>query len=171
VYEGGIRVAAAVRWPAGGLSGGKVCAEPIGYIDVLPTLMRVAGAKAEAGDKPLDGLDVLGVMRGEKSVPERPWFSYIAQGETGQAAVTLGDWKLVAKGADVLAAGKGVTLELYDLAADPKESKDLAAERPEKVEELRRRLVEFGKLEPAERVAPYGQGRRGFKAPKDWVVR
>jgi arylsulfatase A-like enzyme len=174
VYEGGIRVAAAVRWPAGGLSGGRTCEEPVGYIDIYPTLRRIAGAETVAGDPPLDGIDVLDAVRGERPVPERPWFSYVAPAEAERAAVTLGDWKLVAEGSDVFddaVGGNGAKLELYDLAADPAERKNVAAKQPGRVEELRARLVEFGRLRPAEGVAPYAEGRQGFKAPKDWIIR
>jgi arylsulfatase A-like enzyme len=173
VYEGGIRVAAAVRWPAGGLSGGRVCSEPIGYIDVFPTLRHLAGLEPPVGGPLLDGIDVLDVLRGERKVPERPWFSYIAHGELGQAAVALADRKLVAEGQDVFAAERGpdLKLELYDLAADPTESHDLAAANPAEVESLRQRLVGFGRLRPAESVAPYAEGRKGFKAPRDWIIR
>lgn len=171
VYEGGIRVAAAVKWPAGGLAGGRTCDEPVGYIDVFPTLRRIAGGEPAPGDLPLDGIDVLDALRGKRPVPERPWFSYIAHGETGQASVTLGDRKLVAKGPDVFSEAAGVEMELYDLAADPTERDDLAAQQPERVQELRARLVEFGRLQPEEGVAPYAEGRRGFQAPRDWIVR
>lgn len=173
VYEGGIRVAAAVRWPAGGLSGGRVCSEPIGYIDVFPTLRRLAGLESPGDGPPLDGLDVLEILRGVQKAPTRPWFSYIAHGELAQAAITLADRKLVAEGQDPFTAERGpdLKLELYDLAADPTESHDLAAANPAEVEALRQRLVEFGRLRPAEGVAPYAEGRKGFKAPKDWIVR
>lgn len=173
VYEGGIRVAAAVRWPAGGLSGGRTCNEPIGYIDVYPTLRRVTGAAAAEGDATVDGVDVLDILRGEEPAPERPWFSYIAHAEDEQASAALGDWKLVAKGADVFdaASGSAVELELYDVAADPGEKSDVAAVEPGRVEELRAKLGEFGRLRSAEGVGPYDEGREGFKAPQDWVVR
>lgn len=171
VYEGGVRVPAAVRWPAGGLAGGRVCDEPIGYIDVLPTLRRVAGAEPSPDDSPLDGVDVLDVLRGERPVPERPWFSYVAPAESEQAAVMRGDWKLVAKGTAVLTPEPAATFELYDLGRDPGEQDDVAGAHPDRVAELRRELVEFGRLGPKEGVAPYAEGRKGFKAPKDWVVR
>jgi arylsulfatase len=61
----------------------------------------------------------------------------------GNRAVRIGDWKLVA-------AGKDAEWELYNLATDRAESKDLAASMPEKVAELRtrweQRFEEFGNL-------------------------
>lgn len=55
VFEGGIRVAAAVRWP-GRIAAGSRIEAPLAYIDVLPTLMRVAGIPSHGG-KALDGID------------------------------------------------------------------------------------------------------------------
>jgi len=54
VFEGGVRVPAVVRWPKGGLRGGRKVSCPMGFIDVLPTLMRIAGTK-----------DQLAVMEGQ----------------------------------------------------------------------------------------------------------
>ena len=62
VFEGGIRVAAAMRWP-GQVPAGSTVNAPLAYIDVLPTLMGVAGLD-DHGGKPLDGLDARGVLTG-----------------------------------------------------------------------------------------------------------
>jgi arylsulfatase B len=164
VYEGGIRVAAAVRWPAGGLTGGRVCAEPMGYIDVLPTALRLAGGAAKPPGPPtdLDGIDVLEVMQGKRPAPERPWFSYFAP---------VGAWKLVVTGGAVLAsAPDGASqVELFNLADDPAEKRNIADQHPERVASLRARLAEFGRMQQAG-VSAYAEGRRGFKAPKDWII-
>ena len=171
VYEGGIRVAAAVRWPAGGLTGGRVCAEPIGYIDVFPTALRLAGVKPPASAPSLDGRDVLDVMRGDARAPDRAWFSYIAPQEKQDAAVHAGEWKLVLSGGEVLSGrpDPATKAELYHIVNDPQEKTDLAARHPEHVERLRKLLGEFGRLQKAG-VAAYGAGRGNFKAPKDWVI-
>ncbi|MGC1272848.1 MAG: arylsulfatase [Planctomycetaceae bacterium] len=171
VYEGGIRVVAAVRWPEGGLAGGRVCNEPIGYIDILPTLAGIAGAARDPEAPSIDGIDVLDILRGIEPVATRPWFSYIAHGNEAQAAVALGDWKLVAKGRDVMPPGPETVYELYDLADDPTEESDIVGKHPDRVEALQERLVEFGRLRSTEHVKPYGEGRQGFVAPKDWIVR
>lgn len=171
VYEGGIRVVAAVRWPEGGLSGGRVCDEPIGYIDVLPTLAGIANSERPGDAPPIDGIDVLDVMKGETTVEPRPWFSYIAHGDEGQAAVAFGDWKLVAKGREVIPPDSETVYELYDLADDPHEQSDVSGEHSAQVKKLRQRLTEFAGLRPNEHVKPFGEGRKGYKAPKDWIVR
>ncbi len=173
VYEGGIRVAAAVRWPAGGLKGGRICSEPMGYIDVLPTALRLAGGAMPRTklSREVDGIDVLDVMRGTRPAPERPWFSYFAPQATEVAAVSLGSWKLVATGGAVLAAtpDPATKVELFNVTDDPTEERNLADRNPEKVAELRARLADFGRMQQAG-VTAYAEGRRGFKAPKDWII-
>ena len=172
VYEGGIRVAAAVRWPAGGLKGGRVCQEPMGYIDVFPTLLRLADAKPASKGLPLDGRDVLDVMRGEKQSPERPWFSYIAPQTKEDVAVNVGAWKLVLSGGAVLGPNvdPATKVELYNIIDDPHETRDVAPQHPEHVARLRAHIAEFGRMQKTG-VAPYAAGRDKFKAPKDWVIR
>ncbi len=167
VYEGGTRVCAAIRWPAGGLSGGKRFDGRIGYIDVLPTLLAAAGAPAPAN---VDGVNFLPALRGAAALPERPWFSYMHQNQDAHASVHLGPWKLVAHG-DFFseAPTEKPKLELYDLSSDPTEKTDLAAREPDRVAQLHRRLREFGTWQKPG-VDAYGEGQAGFRAPKDWVV-
>ncbi len=167
VYEGGTRVAAAVRWPAGGLSGGRRFDGRIGYIDVVPTVLAAAGRPVPAG---LDGLDALPALTRGAALPERPWFSYLHQNEDAHASVHLGPWKLVAHG-DFFAEKPAVPpqFELYDLAADPAEKQDLAARHPDRVAHLHRLLREFGTWQKPG-VTAYAEGRDGFAPPKDWVV-
>lgn len=171
VYEGGIRVSAAIRWPAGGLEGGRTCSDLLGYVDIAPTLLRAAGAPLPAGEHAFDGIDMLPILRGTAPAPARPWFSYIDQARQAAAAVHDGDWKLVARGSNVLDPAKSPSphLELYHLAADPAEKHDLATAHPDRVQRLAARLVEFGRLQNRG-VGAYADGRTGFKAPKDWIV-
>lgn len=167
VYEGGTRVCAAMRWPAGGVTGGKKFSGRIGYIDVLPTVLAAAGAPAP---KNLDGVDFLPALRGAAALPDRAWFSYLHQNEDAHASVHLGNWKLVAHG-DFFAEQPATkpALELYDLATDPAEKTDVAARRPEIVAQLHGRLREFGTWQMPG-VGAYAAGREGFVPPKDWVV-
>lgn len=167
VYEGGTRVAAAMRWPEGGLSGGGSFDGRIGYIDVLPTLLAAAGVETPAS---VDGLDFMPALRGEAELPERPWFTYMHQNQHAHASVHLGSWKLVARG-DFFAGGadEAPVFELYDLAADFAETTDLASEEPQRVAELSGLLREFGSWQKPG-VGRFDEGRKGFKAPKDWVI-
>lgn len=167
VYEGGTRVCATLRWPAGGLTGGKRFDQRIGYIDVLPTVLAAAGAPAA---KNVDGLNFLPALRGTAPLPERPWFTYLHQSADAHASVHLGNWKLVAHG-DFFPEQPAtkLALELYDLAADPAETSDLAARQPALVERLHARLREFGTWQQAG-VGAYNEGSAGFVPPKDWIV-
>lgn len=167
VYEGGTRVCAAVRWPAGGLIGGKRFGDRIGYIDVLPTLLAAAGASIPTS---IDGANFLPALQGDRSLPERAWFSYMHQNEEAHASVHSANWKLIARG-DFFAEkpDSAPTFELYNLIADIVEANDVAAQHPKVVSQLHAQLREFGTWQKPG-VAAYDSGRENFKAPKDWII-
>lgn len=167
VYEGGTRVCAAIRWPAQGIAGGRRFNQRVGYIDVVPTLLAAAGGAARGN---FDGVNILPALRGETSVAERPWFSYIHQNADAHASVHLGPWKLVTHG-DAFSDLPTVPpdLELYHLADDPAEEHDLAAQQPDRVMQLQQLLQQwYAQHRPG--VASYDEGRAGFVAPKDWQI-
>jgi len=179
VYEGGIRVPAVVRWPDG-ISAGRSVDAMMGYIDVYPTVKRIAGV-TEADPNPLDGRDMLDVIRGNAKAPKRDWFSYIAQGNPDKTAICDGAWKLVVMGGSVLdvtldrATQPGdskakPSVELFRLDRDLAEQTNLVAQHPEIVARLLERLKEFRRLKISG-VPEYREGRKGFRAPKDWVIR
>ena len=96
VYEGGIRVPMVIRWPAG-LEGGRQIDDLVHFTDWLPTLLGAAGID-RPGTLPLDGCDVLPLLRGERP-SERPrrfwqWNAYSPIGAIN-AALRDGPWKLV----------------------------------------------------------------------------
>lgn len=167
VYEGGTRVCAAMRWPAGGIAGGGRFDQRVGYIDVLPTVLAAAGAPAAAD---VDGLNFLPALRGISPLPARPWFSYMHQNADAHASVHEGNWKLVAHG-DFFPEHPTTppALELYDLGVDPAEKSDLASQHPAIVARLAARLREFGTWQKSG-VSAYGEGSAGFLPPKDWIV-
>ena len=179
VYEGGIRVPAVARWPAGGVSGGGKSDAMMGYIDIYPTIKRIVGV-ATPDPNPLDGRDMLDVLRGKATAPNRDWFSYIAQGTPDRTAICDGTWKLVVLGGSVLELmpeevdRKGnvdsrSTLELFRLDRDPGEETNLATEHPDVAARLLRRLQEFRRLK-IDGVPGFREGREGFVAPKDWKI-
>ncbi|MFI3267452.1 MAG: sulfatase-like hydrolase/transferase, partial [Rikenellaceae bacterium] len=99
-YEGGIRVAACAMWKNGGVVGGKVIRERMGYIDIFPTLRAIAyeGNEIPADKNPLNGEDILSYMKGEKRSENRMWFSYLdydSKTMVERLGVNYGDWKLV----------------------------------------------------------------------------
>ena len=153
----------------------------MGLIDVYPTVKRIAGVTGP-DPNPLDGQDMLDVIRGNAGAPQRDWFSYIAQGTPDQTALCDGTWKLVVRGGSVLdveldRAGRlgglngELSVELFRLDLDPGEKTNLAPERPEIVAPLLKRLKEFRRLKP-DGVPVFTPNRpQGFKAPKDWMIR
>ena len=149
VHEGGVRVPAVIRWPAG-LHGSRKFDTLMGYIDVLPTLLGLAGREKPGGGKPLDGIDLSGVLRGKTKAPDRTFY-------LGQKAVISQQWKLI--------EGK-----LYRIDADPTERKDVSAANPAVLSRLEKQLNAFEKLAGKVKVAPYGSGRENFRAPADWRI-
>jgi arylsulfatase len=104
--------------------------------DLMPTLLEIAGAgypKTYKGRElpPLMGKSWGRVLAGQAESP-RTEQDYLAWEIFGNRAVRQGDWKLRW---EYKPLGKG-DWELFNLAADPAERKDLAAERPDKVKAL-----------------------------------
>ena len=136
LYEGGIRVPFLARWPAV-IAPGLVSTEVSANWDLLPTLAELAGAPVPQG---VDGLSLAPVLRGRPR-PRGHELLYWDYGHTRGAflqAVRSGDWKAVRP-------SLGAPIELYDLANDPAESRDLAPSRPEvvtRLEALMRRAYE-----------------------------
>jgi len=180
VYEGGVRVPAVLRWPAGVQGGGRSVDAMMGYIDVYPTINRIVDAKG-SHPNPLDGRDMLEVIRGKAEAPVRDWYSYIAQGRPDRTAVCDGTWKLAVVGGSVLDvtvdqavrssdSQTAPSVELFRLDRDPGEQTNLAAEHPQVVAQMLERLKEYRRLKISG-VPDYQEGRQGFKAPKDWVIK
>jgi arylsulfatase B len=171
VFEGGVRVTAAVRWPQG-FQGGRKIDAVTGYIDVYPTLMAVAGVEQSPG-KPLDGRNMLPVFRGEAEGEPRTWYHYIAQrGNSEKLAVMEGDWKLVLLDdrIDLAEQRDRIPRMLFNLQKDPYEKQDLAAEHPDRVARMWKMAGEFRKLEPADALPAYNEGKEGFQPPKEWKI-
>lgn len=124
LHEGGLRVPFFWSWP-GHLPSGAVYDEPVTALDILPTILAGAGA---ALPEDLDGVDVLPYLAGERAGAPHTELHWRVCGGEGWA-VRRGDWKLVR---DVAMPGA----ELYDLAADVGEDRDLAAEHPGVAAEL-----------------------------------
>jgi arylsulfatase A-like enzyme len=132
LYEGGVRVPFLVSWPAKIKPG--TYEKPVIALDFLPTSLAAAG---EEVPKDLDGVNLLPFLTGEVSgVPHETLF-WRSGGFDGKHSVRRGDWKLVSEGAKAP--------ELYDLAADVGEAKDLAREKPEVVGELVATIREWEK--------------------------
>jgi Arylsulfatase A and related enzymes len=134
LYEGGTRVCALVNWP-GHIPAGIPVNEMIHVVDMYPTLAKLAGASTTKC-KPLDGLDVWGTISDGKPSPRS---EIVYNVEPFRAGIRQGDWKLIWR--TLLPS----SVELYNIAQDPSEKNNVAAEHPDKVAELQKRIEELAK--------------------------
>jgi arylsulfatase A len=144
-YEGGVREPFIARWP-GRIPGNHVCEGLASMMDVFPTVARLCGASLPP--KPLDGIDIWSLLSGKRAAIEREVLLYFDNWDL-QCARRM-NWKLhIARhntGAYMPAPPGGrhsfvlPRPELYDLARDPDESYDLAAQNPEVVAEMMRQI-------------------------------
>ena len=134
--EGGIRNALIVSGPAVQLPKGSIHRGLLHVADLMPTLLEIAGTqypKSHGGRDlpPLLGKSWGPVLAGRAESP-RTDQDYLAWEVFGNRAVRQGDWKLRW---EFKSFGKG-DWELFNVAADPAERKDLAAERPDKLKAM-----------------------------------
>lgn len=139
LYEGGIRVPAIVSWP-GVVPAGTVCGTPAVTMDLYPTFLELAGVK-DPKHLPLDGVSLASVLRAPGAPLVREslyWHLPHYHHSTPASAVRKGDWKLI----EFFEDGES---ELYNLALDPGETKNLAESEPRKVGELMAELAGWRK--------------------------
>jgi arylsulfatase A-like enzyme len=152
LYEGGIRVPLIVAWP-GVTRPGSVCDAPVVGQDLAPTIREIAGA-ALAGREVVDGESLVPLLKAAGGLRRDALFwhypHYSNQGGKPGGAIRRGDLKLIEWYEDGRA-------ELYDLAADPGESKDLAGERAQDVARLRGRLARWRESVSAQMPTPNPQ--------------
>jgi arylsulfatase len=129
VNEGGISTPLIAHWPAGIHGRNEIRQTPAHVIDIVPTVLELAGVSKpkEWKGQPIPeapGKSLVPAFASDKSIDRRSlWWLH-----EGNRAVRVGDWKLV--------AAKSEAWQLYDLRTDRAEQLDLAAQMPEKVQEL-----------------------------------
>ena len=133
LYEGGVRTPTIFNWPA--KLKPYVVNEPLHMVDIMPTALALAGAKASP-DKPLDGRNIWATVAEGKPSPHD---DILVNVEAFRGAIIKGKWKLVK-----IALLPGKT-ELFDLTADPGEKNDVAEQNPEVVRDLESRLIAYAK--------------------------
>jgi arylsulfatase A-like enzyme len=129
VFEGGISTPLIVHWPTGIVGKGEFRHNPGHVVDIVPTVLELAGVKREpSSDTPTPpGKSLVPVFEHDGTVTrDCIWWLH-----EGTRAIRVGDWKLV--------ADKDKPWELYDLSVDRAESHDLAAEHPERAKELEKK--------------------------------
>jgi len=127
VYEGGIRVPFLLQWK-GNLPAGAIYPHPVISLDVYATAAAVAAAPVPR-NRPIDGVDLLPYLTGREGRPHDVLFW--RQGQ--RTALRAGDWKLLRNPG----RGAGSGWQLYNLAEDLSESRDLAERQPDKLGEIK----------------------------------
>ncbi|MAB89343.1 MAG: arylsulfatase [Planctomycetes bacterium] len=130
LYEGGIRVPLIVVGP--GARAGVTCDEPVITMDLHPTFAALGGAPRSEGD----GKSLVPLLTGKGGLERDALFWHYPHyhHHTPASAIRYGRWRLIVTWEDGAA-------QLFDLGADPSESRDLARTRGELVSELRKRLT------------------------------
>jgi arylsulfatase len=149
-WEGGVREPCIMRWP-GRIPAGTTTGQMLMTIDILPTIARLSGAALP--NHPIDGLDVWPIIAGEKEAknPHDGYYFYYEDNQLQSIVTGDGRWKLQCPhtyrtlggrpgGRDGIPAKyeqrKLETAELYDLASDIGEAKNVAAAHPDIVRRL-----------------------------------
>lgn len=146
-WEGGVRVPGVFWWP-GTIAPGRVERRPSSTLDLLPTMFALAEVPLPA-DRELDGRDVRPYLNPERFGGEVAEFEFFYTGPRNQlTAIRRGPWKMHWQLYSQLDSDHGFSASpdqplLFQVEHDPAERFDLAADQPEVVGELQRRVDEF----------------------------
>jgi arylsulfatase A len=125
VWEGGVRVPLIMRWP--GRIPANRTTNQVGIIMDLTATIAAATGSPVPPDAKLEGLDLIPLLQAKAKPAERTLFFRYTLPARRQRAVRQGDWKVLVDGANTM---------LFNLAKDPGERHDLAAERQDIVAKL-----------------------------------
>lgn len=130
VYEGGIRVPMIASWP-GHIEAGSTTDHVSAFYDVMPTFCELIGVEAP---EDTDGISFLPTLLGKGNQPEHEFLYWEFPERNGQLAIRMGDWKFIQRELK----GDEPTLELYNLAEDLQETRNVASEHPEVIEQAKK---------------------------------
>ena len=155
-WEGGLRVPGIFSWP-GKIDAGKVCDQPAGLVDLLPTICGLLKIPSTRGPE-LDGVDLSEALLDSNRgwVREQPIFWHL-QKSRPIVAMRQGQFVIVADPdyelstvnmfneawIPIIKQGGYRNYQLYDLVADPKQTHNLAAEKSEILEAMKETLLDF----------------------------
>ena len=147
MYEGGLRIPLIVRLP-NVVPAGKIVETPVINTDWLPTILDLCGVKFDASKS--DGVSIVSLLKGDTLRPRYlTWHfpHYTNQGGRPAGAIRADDWKLIEHYED----GR---IELFNLANDPSEERDLAAQETRRVNILKAQLARWRKSVDAQENSP-----------------
>ena len=139
IFEGGIKVPMAIRWP-GVVEAGSSFMEPVITTDFFPTIMAMLGIRTKLS---FDGENLVPVLKQNKGLDRDAIYfhypHYHHQGYMPASAIREGDYKLIEWYEESLYEEEGA-INLYNVREDVGETNDLAGEMPELAERLRKKL-------------------------------
>lgn len=155
IYEGGVRAAGFVNWP-GHIPSGVTIKQPMHTVDWYPTLVTLAGGTLDQKTN-IDGKDVWPMLAEGKPSPHE---AILSVQTPERAALRMGDWKLIMNGSDKIEnalpestqelkpaakrkARPADKFELYNLATDVSESRDLSTKESDRLAAMRAKLTEL----------------------------
>ena len=131
VFEGGLRVPGIFEWPA--VIKPRVTSHPACVMDLFPTVADIVGLPAKDMIQPQDGMSLKPLLAGETGSRSRP----IGFRFHEKAALIDNRYKVVTENL------KRDSFQIYDIEADPKESKDLTADKPELAAKMKKQLLSW----------------------------
>lgn len=130
LYEGGIRVPMIAWWP-GTVVAGTSTDLISAFQDMMPTVAELAGRQAPAAT---DGISLVPTLTGQGTQQQHEYLYWEFPARGGKQAVRMGKWKAVRLG---VRKNPEAPIELYNLQEDPTESRNVADQRPEVVEQVK----------------------------------
>lgn len=140
-WEGGVRTPFIIRWPGKVPAGHVNTTSVISFMDWLPTLCKITGTKNTAIG--LDGEDVSDIWLGAKRKRQTPLFWRVSSSGS-MVSLRVGDWKFHLKRKQAGGA------QLYNLAKDPAESRNLVDVEPELAKTMQLQAVQWAATLPEE---------------------
>ena len=168
-FEGGIRVVAAMRWPAQLRAGGKMTSI-MSVMDVMPTLAAATGIKL-ATTFPIDGRNMLPAIRDGVKMPRQDYLFFASETPIrGHYNLTVfnDEWKLVQEQKHGQTS-VDVSNYLFRIGDDPNEYNNLAQKHPDVVQALSKEIRHWRALHPASGTRAELAPPPGWRAPKDWA--
>ena len=159
-WDGGVHAPAVLYWKKAEKQYKNLSSQVTGFVDLVPTLKDLVGDHSRP-KREYDGISILPVLNGKKTCIDRDFY-------LGHGAVVNKDYKLIRKGMK-----PGLDLKqdfLVDYKTDPYEKKNASAGNEKIVKALYEVALKYDTITPCVPEVPYGKGRDGFKAPKEWKV-
>ncbi len=159
-WEGGVRVPAVIYWKDK-FEGGERIDQVMGFVDMFPTLVELAGYKGEMNIE-FDGISMAPVLFGKKENIERTFY-------LGYGAMVNQNWKLMMK------KGSKPSMDikediLFNMKEDPYETINVKKAHEESFLKMKSWLQKYEDIQAEVSVPAYHVGREGFKAPKEWKI-